>query len=82
MKTKAQGSPRKRVCGEATAKMHWYVYRQLLGWASKTIPEMLVTTDVEGQPGVVKADTAGTLCNKELLKAYFVHLEQDPIPSR
>ena len=31
--------------------MHWYVYRQLLGWATKTVPGMIITTNVEGRPG-------------------------------
>ena len=78
MKTKAAGSPRKRVCSEATAKIHWHSYRQFVGWATKTVPDMIVTEEVDVQPGVFKADTAGTLSNRDLLRADFRHLEEDP----
>ncbi|CAJ1392635.1 unnamed protein product, partial [Effrenium voratum] len=63
--SKAKGSPRNRVCGEATAKIHWYSLRQLLGWVDKhnVSPEKKSITEL--------------LVDHDVLKAYYVHLEDD-----
>ncbi|CAJ1393997.1 unnamed protein product, partial [Effrenium voratum] len=70
----ASGGKRKRVCGEATAEMHWYGFRawldlwiRYIGWLKKH--DLL--TDA------LKVDAALALKEKKCLKAYFLHLEED-----
>ena len=71
-KTAAAGSPRKRVAGPQTAKMHWYSYRQYLGYLeSAGFMDDKVDDDAE------RIDTATTLTDKDLIQAFYLHLEQD-----
>eukprot|EP00435_Cladocopium_sp_Y103_P067897 s508_g30.t1 len=67
----AQGSPRKRVCGTATAKMHWYALRQYMGW-------LYHAGHIENMPQE-SPTPVHALASVDNLKLFFRHLEQDRV---
>ena len=65
--TKAKGSPRQRVCGESTAKMHWYQFRSFAGFMKKQ--------------GLVEdfSNPANLLKDKKLLDRFYQHVEEERV---
>ena len=68
MSSQAQGSNRRRVCGQSTANMHWYAMRQYVGWLQKG-------NHLENYPDGVSPITL--LGDPDLLTLYFNHMEQE-----
>ncbi|CAJ1345294.1 unnamed protein product, partial [Effrenium voratum] len=67
--SKAKGGRKRHVCTDKTAGMHWYTLRQFLGWAKKA-------GHLEKYAGG-KVHPAELLKNKDLLKKYYQHFEDD-----
>ncbi|CAJ1340038.1 unnamed protein product, partial [Effrenium voratum] len=70
--SKAKGSPRVRVCGEPTAGMHWYGFRQYAGYLKKA--DLLPPSCVNGDGKILPARL---LTSKNSLRAFYSHLEED-----
>ena len=76
--SQAKGSPRKRVCGPATAKMHWYALRQYCGWLKEKGHLDNYVKKMEGpneSPETVSP--VALIADMDLLTLYFKHFEQD-----
>eukprot|EP00438_Fugacium_kawagutii_P035073 Skav208664 [mRNA] locus=scaffold3341:83034:88080:+ [translate_table: standard] len=63
MSTRAKGSARSRLCGESTAKMHWYALRSYLGFLE-------AAGHLDDKTGVHPAEA---LADTTLLKAFYCH---------
>ena len=60
---------------QATAKLHWYAMRLFIGWIVKTGLLQEMQGDDPSEPE--RISPISVLSNEDVLKAYFVHLEEE-----